>query len=176
MKQLFYATGMLMLFVSGQVSAQKNETAFVSRSSIFNSPFLSKASVLEPAAAAKVIVAMSAAERFKRDFKDAKNVEWVVIANGFRAYFVQDAILTAVDYTQKGRLYSIIRYGKDVLPKDVQKLIDRSFDGPVVVEASEVKIAEYAGKVSIVVLEDRLTMKTVQIIDDEVEVISEISK
>src|SRR5687768_14759738 len=107
MKHLFYATGMLMLFAFNQVNAQKSETAFLSKSSIYNSPLLAKSLGAERVIADEAAVSMTAVERFKKEFKDARNVEWKVIANGYRAYFLQDAILTAVDYTNKGRLYSI---------------------------------------------------------------------
>ena len=176
MKQLFYATGMLMLIASFQANAQKNETAFLSKTSILNSPLLSKSLSVERVAADEAAVSMTAVERFKKEFKDARNVEWKVIANGYRAYFLQDAVLTAVDYNNKGRLYSIIRFGKDVLGKDEMKVIERSFDAPVIMEASEVKIANYSTKVYILVLQDKVSMKTVQLIDDEVEVIHEVLK
>ena len=176
MKQLFYATGMMMLIASFQANAQKNETAYLSKTSILNSPLLSKSLSAERVAADEAAVSMTAVERFRKEFKDARNVEWKVIANGYRAYFLQDAILTAVDYNNKGRLYSVIRFGKDVLGSDEMRVIERAFDKPVIIEASEVKIAEYSTKVYIVVLQDKVSMKTVQVIDDEVEIIHELSK
>ena len=56
------------------------------------------------------------------------------------------------------------------------KVIERAFDKPVIIEASEVKIADYSTRVYIVVLQDKVSMKTVQVIDDEVEIIHEMSK
>lgn len=167
---------MLMLFVSNQATAQKSETAFLTKSSIFNSPFLSKAADISAAPAARVDVSITAVERFRKDFKDVKNVEWVEIANGYRAYFQQDDILTAVDYTKKGKLYSIIRYGKNLLTRDIKMMVERSFIEPDIREVSEIKIADYATRVYIIVLEDKESMKTVQIIDDEVQVLNEIRK
>jgi len=174
MKQSFYAIGILMLFASSQTIAQKNETAFLTRSSIMNSPFLIKETVSAPVAV--VDVSVLAVERFRRDFKDIKNVEWVEITNGYRAYFQENNILTAVDYTKKGKLYSIIRYGKNLMTKDVKMMIDNAFEASEIIEVSEVKIADYATSVYIIVLEDRISMKTVQIIDDEIEVIHEMRK
>jgi hypothetical protein len=176
MKQLFFATGMLMLFVSIQANAQKNETAFLSKSSIYNSPLLGKSLSAERVVADEAAVSTTAVERFKKEFKDATNVEWKVIANGYRAYFLQDAVLTAVDYNNKGKLYSIIRFGKDVLTKDVVRVFETTFDEPVIIEASEVKIADYATKVYIVVLQDKQSMKTVQVIEGEVEILHEVLK
>lgn len=139
-----------------------------------NSPFLIKETVSAPVAV--VDVSVLAVERFRKDFKDIKNVEWVEITNGYRAYFQENNILTAVDYTKKGKLYSIIRYGKNLMTKDVKMMIDNAFEASEIIEVSEVKIADYATSVYIIVLEDRISMKTVQIIDDEIEVIHEMRK
>lgn len=174
MKHSFYAIGMLILFASS-TSAQNSETAFLTRSSIFNSPLL-KGSVVKAGPAARVDVSVTATEAFRREFKDVKDVEWVEISSGYRAYFSQNEIITAVDYTKKGKLYSIIRYGRNLLTKDMKVMIERAFDAPEIREVSEVKIADYATKVYIVILEDKASMKTVQIIEDEMEVIQEIRK
>jgi hypothetical protein len=174
MRQSFYAIGMLMLFVSFKANAQTNETSFITRSSIANSPLLSKLSVVNGTAAVKV--SMTAEQRFAKDFKDAKDVEWVIVDKGYRAFFMQDAILTAVDYTLKGKLYSVIRYGKGVVPGDVVALINKSFDGAVIIEASEVKIANFSEKVYVVVLEDKTSMKSVQVMEGQIEVINEMAK
>ena len=175
MKQSFYAIGMLILIASGQTFAQNSETAFLTRSSIFNSPLL-KGTDIKAGPAARVEVSVTATEAFRRAFKDVKNVEWVEISNGYRAYFSQNEILTAVDYSKKGKLYSIISYGRNLLTKDMKVMIERAFDAPEIREVSEVKIADYATRVYIVILEDKASMKTVQIIDDEMEVIQEIRK
>ena len=175
MKQSFYAIGMLLLFASNQATAQNSETAFLTRSSIFNSPLL-KGSVVKAGPSALVEVSVTATEAFRKAFKDVKDVEWVEIANGYRAYFSQNEIITAVDYTKKGKLYSIIRYGRNLLTSDMKVMIERAFDAPQIREVSEVKIADYATKVYIIILEDKASMKTVQIIEDEMEVIQDIRK
>jgi hypothetical protein len=62
------------------------------------------------------------------------------------------------------------------MTSDIKKMIEDAFDAPQIREVSEVKIADFATRVYIIVLEDRQSMKTVQIVDDEMKVISEISK
>ena len=172
MKQSFYAIGMLLLFVSNQATAQNNETSFLTKSSIFNSPYLKEAGV----AKAVVDVSATATANFKKEFKDVKNVEWVELEKGYRAYFQQNSILTAVDYTKKGKLYSIIRYGKNLMNQDLKNKVETAFDAPEIIEVSEVKIADYAAKAYIIVLEDKESMKTVQIIGDDMEVLHEVSR
>ncbi|HUQ64602.1 MAG TPA: hypothetical protein VM101_00505 [Flavitalea sp.] len=162
MKQTFYAIGMLMIFVFNQATAQTSKTSFITRSSIMKSPYLKDVT--------------AAAENFKKEFKDARNIEWVNIPNGYRAYFQDNDILTAVDYNKKGKLNSVIRYGKSLMTSDMRTLIENTFDAPVIREISEVKIAGYGDKVYIVILEDKKSMKTVQILNDEIKVISEVAK
>jgi hypothetical protein len=171
MKQVFYAIGMLMLIIS-QASAQTAETAFMTRSSIINSPFIS--GTKSAGVAAKV--SLTAMDRFKKDFKDAKDVEWVDVANGYRAYFFQDAVLTAVDYTKKGKLYSEIRFGKELLAAGMKAALDEKFDHMNIREVTEVKIADFATKAYVVVLENRVKLMTVQIIEDEITVLHEAEK
>jgi hypothetical protein len=172
MKQSFYAIGILMLIVSAQASAQTTETSFITKSSVISSPFaLGKAAAV---AASKVSV--TALERFQKDYKDAKNVEWAEVANGYRAYFMHDAVLTAVDYTRKGKLYSVIRYGKDLLSPYIKMKLEKTYDGLQIREVTEVKIADFSTLAYVVVLEDRTSLKTIQIIEDEISVIHEMAK
>jgi hypothetical protein len=172
MKQVSYAIGMLMLIISGQASAQTSETAFMTSSSIINSPFASgvKASTV----AAKVSV--TALDRFSKDYKDVKNAEWIEVPNGYRAYFQQDAMLTAVDYTKKGKLYSVIRYGKDLLPADLKAKVNEMFGDMQIKEVTEVKIADYATKAFVIVLDGKASLKTIQIIENEIIVLHEAEK
>jgi len=172
MKQSFYAIGMLMLIVSGQVSAQTSKTFFITRGSVLSSPFVSGNAA--PVSVAKV--ANTALERFRKDYKDVKNVEWTEIPNGYRACFLQDAVLTAVDYTKKGKLYSEIRYGRELLTPYIKMKLEKTFDGLQIREVTKVKIADFATMAYVVVLEDRTSLKTVQIIEDEISVIHEIEK
>jgi hypothetical protein len=171
MKHSFYAIGMLMLIVCSQAQAQTSNTSFT-RTSVLSSPFVSGNAA--PVAVAKV--AMTALERFRKDYKDVKNVEWAETADGYRAFFLQDAVLTAVDYTKKGKLYSVIRYGTDLLTPYIKMKLEKTFDDLQVREAAEVKMAGFAGKAYVVVLEDRSSLKTLQIIDGEISVIHEVDK
>ncbi|MBL7699187.1 MAG: hypothetical protein JNK79_13565 [Chitinophagaceae bacterium] len=174
MKQSFYAIGMLMLIAFNQANAQDSRTSLVTRSSVYHSP-LSKLDNPSPENSTSVF-SNAAVERFRKDFKDVKDVEWMGTKDGYRAYFSKNDIYTAVDYTKKGKLYSVIRYGKKLLTEDIKKMLDDKFDNPQVREVSEVKVADYADIVYIIVVEDKTSMKTVQVMDDEIKVLSELSK
>lgn len=166
MKQTFYAIGILMFIAVSQATAQKNETALLTQGSLLGSQVT--------ASAAKVEVSGSTLKNFKKEFSEASDADWVAIKDGFRAYFRQDDILTAVDYNKRGKLYSVIRYGKALITADIEKMLAAKFPRAGVKEVSEVKIADFATRVYIIVLQDEAAIKTVQVMDDEVKVISEI--
>ena len=85
-------------------------------------------------------------------------------------------MLTAVDYSRRGKLYSVIRYGESLLSPYMKKKLEETFDGLKIKEVAGVKMAEFVTTAYVVVLEDRTTLKTIQIIDDEIQVIHEVVK
>lgn len=172
MKQSLYAIGMIILIVSGQASAQTTAKLFNTKSAVINRPFVLGNSAPADAAGIAVI----ALERFRKDYKDAKDVEWAEVPNGYRAWFLQDAVLTAVDYSRKGKLISVIRYGDHLLSPDLKMKLEQTFDELQLREVAEVKMTGFATKVIMVVLEDKSSVKTVQIIDDDISVLNVMDK
>jgi hypothetical protein len=170
MKQSLYALG-IMLAICPIASAQKSETAFLTPGSIATSSFYSKDKV-----AKEKTYSLVAEENFRKDFKDATNIQWTAKENGYRVFFVQHNITTAVDYNKKGNVYSIIRYGRKLLTNELSKLISDSFAGAEIREVSEVKIASYSSKAYVIVLEDKTSLKTIQVIDGDISVLHEQEK
>jgi adenine C2-methylase RlmN of 23S rRNA A2503 and tRNA A37 len=70
----------------------------------------------------------------------------------------------------------VIRYGKNLLAADVRAKLDEMFEHMQVKEVTEVKIADFATKAYVIVLEDKKSLKTVQVIEDDISVLSEIEK
>ena len=171
MKHSFYVIGIFMLFASGQVSAQTAQQAFIAKNAVLASPF-----VTGKAATAAASVSVTALERFHKDYKNAKDVEWIEVPNGYRAYFLQDAVLTAVDYTKTGKLFSVIRYGEHLLSRYMRMKLEEAFDGLQIRETAEVRIAGFATKSFVLVLEDKTSVKTVQLLEDEISVVHEMEK
>lgn len=172
MKQSFYAIGIVILLARGEASAQTTETSFTTKSAPTTSTLVTGHA---PAAGVEKI-SITALERFSKQYKDAKDAVWAEIPNGYRVSFLQDAVLTAVDYTKKGKLYSVIRYGKHLLTANMKSLLAIAFDDIQIREVAEVKLAEFSSPAYVVLLEDRMSLKTIQIIDDEMSVIQEVNK
>jgi hypothetical protein len=170
MKKSFYAIGIATLIAS-QALSQISETALLTsypmdREHLYILPDEVKTKDF-PAAVEK---------NLRSDFKNISNVEWMETPGGYRIYFTQDAFLTAADYTRKGRLYSTIRYGEKLLTARQRSQINFSFDEPQIRQVSEVKMASSTTKVYVVIVEDESSLKTVQLIDGDIEVLNEQSK
>jgi hypothetical protein len=160
-----------MLISASRVSGQTTEQAFITKSDVNVGPFVAGEASANAASVSATILA-----RFNKAYRNAKDVEWVEVPNGYRAYFLQDAELTAVDYTRKGKLFSVIRYGEHLLSPYMKMKLGQAFDEMQIKEVAEVKMAGFATKSFVVVLEDKAFVKTVQLIDDEITVLYEMEK
>lgn len=61
------------------------------------------------------------------------------------------SVPTFFNFPKKGKLYSVIRHGKSLLSKDMKKMLEKRFLDGQVREISEVKIADFATKVYVIV-------------------------
>ena len=65
---------------------------------------------------------------FTKSFKDAENVSWSAMKDGFLASFKENGVETKAYYDQKGRWTATIRtYKEDKLPKDVRKQVKSTY-------------------------------------------------
>ena len=53
---------------------------------------------------------MKAVQHFMNTYKNAYDIRWTKLKNGYRVYFISDDIQTRIIYTMKGVPESIIRY------------------------------------------------------------------
>jgi len=167
MKKSFYAIGIATLIASQAVS-QTSETAMLTA----YSPDRAHMYVLPNEAVAKDFPA-AVEQSLRNDFRNITNVEWMETPAGYRIYFTQDAFLTAADYTKKGKLFSTIRYGEKLLSARQKTQINFTFDEPQIRQVSEVKMANSATKVYVVIVEDENSLKTVQLIEGDIEILNE---
>jgi hypothetical protein len=168
MKRSLYAIGIATL-VTFQAIGQTSETAQLTKLSGANHKY-----VLPHDAAANDFAAPAGIEQqFRSDFNNITEVQWMETADGYRVHFMKDAFLTAVDYTRKGKLYSTIRYGDNLLSKGQRNQLVYNLDDANIRQVCEVKMAGSATKVFVVIVEDRNSVKTVQIIDGDMTVLQE---
>jgi len=169
MKRSFYAIGIATL-VAFQAIGQTSETAKLSSLPINNHKYVIATGVNDFAAPAGI------EQQFRADFNNITDVQWTETANGYRVHFMKDAFLTAVDYTKKGKLYSTIRYGDDLLSKSQKNQLVFNLDEANIRQVCEVKMAGTATRVYVVIVEDRNSVKTVQMLDGDITVLQQEHK
>jgi hypothetical protein len=167
MKKSFYASGIATL-IAFQAEAQTSETALLASYPSHRDHLY----VLPNDLKAKDFPAV-VEQNLRNDFKNISNIEWVETPGGYRIYFTQDAFLSAADYTRKGKIYSTIRYGEKLLSARQKSQINFTFDDPQIRQVSEVKMASSPTRVYVVIVEDENSVKTVQLIEGDIQVINE---
>lgn len=118
---------------------------------------------------------VKAVGNFKRCYKGITNESWSINRDGYRASFYQNGVHILADYTKKGDWRSTIRiYGEDQLPEHVRWAVKSTFFDYSIITISELqykKILAYFVK-----LEYKNSLKTVRVIDDQMEVVESFLK
>ena len=111
-------------------------------------------------------VSTKAVKNFTKTFKNADNVGWFVIKDGFLAEFKQDEIKTKVYYDRKGRWIGNIRfYTEDKLPRDIRHLVKSHYYDFNIYYVQEVTVGN--ATVYLVKIEDKTSLKTIRVQDGE---------
>jgi glycogen debranching enzyme len=118
----------------------------------------------------------SRAERdFSERFEAADKADWVEIKEGFAAKFVNDGVDTKVFYNHKGRWFATIRiYDQYSLPKDVRKEVRSTYYDYNIYMVIEVTVGDKTAY--LVKIEDEKSMKTIRVLDGEMDVYEEFAK
>ena len=117
-----------------------------------------------------------AVRNFTKEYKNVSDAKWFYSVNGlFVAYFTSENIQSSVFYNKKGDYEFMIRhYNEEKLPREVRHLVKSNyydFNIYHVTEISRNGIIAYGIK-----LEDKISWKTIKVIDGEMEVIDEYLK
>ena len=113
---------------------------------------------------------------FETRFKNAGNTLWFSDKNGLVSYFVRGGYRDRAFYDTKGHWqYSLIFYNEDKLPLDIRTAVKSTYFDMAITLVEEVQAAD--GKVYIVHLEDKSTVKIVKVsTDDEISIVDEWEK
>lgn len=170
MKKSLFAIGIISLITVNYTFSQTSESALLSPQAIHNQPFASENEV------ASDDIEDAVEQRFKKQYKNIQNASWSKVNDRYRVRFIQDNITCVVDYTKKGKLYSTIRYGEELLSTKHKKIINQALSVRNILSVSEIKMTGYGDIVYVVILEDEQSVKTVQIIGEKMMVINEQAK
>jgi hypothetical protein len=175
MKKLFfrYTTGFIpfIALVSCAYAQSSTITTDLNPSSkevAYNNPSAARG-------ATTVSISTKAVKDFAKTFKKAGNASWFVIPDGYVAEFNQDGIETKVYYDRKGRWVGNLRsFLEDKMPRDIRHRVKSHYYDYTIYYVQEVTVAD---KIAYLVkIEDKTSMKTIRILDGEMEEIEAFEK
>ena len=179
MKKTFlrYLTGCLPLIaLFGSAYAQNGDLSFSSTKAtpgkfVFNETKaeqgLNEASIAD--------INARALKEFSKTFKAGTNAIWYEMKDGFTAKFKEDGIETRVDYDRKGRWVATVRtYTEANLPRDIRHLVKSTYYDYSIFLVHEVTVGDKTAY--LVKIEDADTLKTIRVIDGEMDVYEDYKK
>jgi hypothetical protein len=104
---------------------------------------------------------------FKKDYRNANDIQWSIVENKYMARFNNDGRITRILYDNKGHIvYSLSEGTAKNLPADVKKAVRSIYFDYSITMITELHIFDKTAW--IVTLEDETSMVTVKVVDDEV--------
>ena len=168
MKKLFGIAG-VVLFLGTSVSVNA-QTSGVNSSETPAQPETNTA-------ATTVSVKSSRAERdFTRNYKNASSVEWYdTYKGGTVVYFTEGNIKMKSAYDKRGTwLYTLRFFNENEISADAKSMVKESFSNYSIIRATEVE--RFDKKVLLVYIQDDRNLKTVRIMDEEMDIVEEYRK
>ena len=167
MKQLLSSIVILAIFVTAQnVQAQtKNALAFddarIINLSNSNTSKISKTSV-----------SLKALKNFDKSFHQVSDTKWFKVPGGVIANFLSKDIDFRIVYDENGKwLYNLLTYSDDNLPSDVRSLIKSRYYDYQIEYCNEYQLSN--STVYIIKMTDDNSIKTIRVVDGEIEVIAD---
>ena len=115
-----------------------------------------------------------AVKNFNKSFKGV-DANWFQTKEGSIAEFKKDGIVTRIDYDHKGRFIAMIRhYSEDKLPRDVRHLVKSTYYDYNIFLVVEVTFDNKTAY--LVKMEDEKTLKTIRVVDGEMDVYEDFNK
>jgi hypothetical protein len=117
-----------------------------------------------------------ALKQFSKTFKTAANASWYETKDGgFVAKFRQDGIETRANYDRKGNWSGTVRtYTEENLPKEVRHMVKSTYYDYSIFLVQEVTVGDKTAY--LVKIEDASTLKTIRVIDGEMDVYEDFKK
>jgi hypothetical protein len=123
----------------------------------------------------KYLIKIKALRDFNRTYKTVTNEDWYIIPDGFAATFKKESIRYRVIYNKRGSRVATFRYYQEgQLCSEVRHLIKSNWYDATINLITEVS---FGGKTAYLVsIEDITSIKTIKVVDNEMEICEEIIK
>jgi hypothetical protein len=116
-----------------------------------------------------------AVRNFEKSFKQADNVIWYKVKDGFMVYFYQDGSKKISGYDPKGNwLCNLISYKEDKLPEQVWQQVKSVYYDCSITFVNEIQVRDKL--IYIIHAEDKKSFKSIRVCGDEMNVIEEVQK
>jgi len=170
MKKIFLIATATAVMVTGFAQAA-NDVSLNTRTSVNKSSVTSGRS---SSASTKTINA-KAIKHFNANYKNASDVQWSVLKDGFMTMFTNQGNVSRVYYDKSGNWkFSVKYYGESKLPKDVRAQVKSTYYDFVIKSVQEITFADKT--VYMVDIEGNNTTKELRICDGEMEIIHDFPK
>jgi hypothetical protein len=114
-------------------------------------------------------------KHFRHTFKNATDEKWSKKRDGYRVSFFDNDVRVVVDYDKKGRWVSTVKnYDEALLSKEIADAVMTAFLGYSIVRVIEIQTKK--ALVHLVKIENKTLLKTVRVINGEMDVIEEYRK
>ena len=114
-------------------------------------------------------VTPKALKHFNKTFKEAGEVKWMTLSDGYAAKFIYNGITQRVFYNKQGSLVGVVKgYTGDMLPDEIQSLVERKNPGYVINHTDEIELARLPGRITYIVqLQRNQNLKVIRISEGE---------
>lgn len=119
-----------------------------------------------------------ALRHFEKSFKNAKDVKWMGLADGYVARFAHNDIIERIFYSTKGNLAGSLKgYTADNMPLEVSNAIEVNYAGYAITYVDEASVVNVPGVTAYIVhLLGIQNLKVVRVIDGEIDVLFDSDK
>ncbi|MBS1577198.1 MAG: hypothetical protein JST09_18015 [Bacteroidetes bacterium] len=117
----------------------------------------------------------NAIKNFEKSFKQAKNVNWYKVKDGFMVYFYQNETKEICGYDLKGRWqYTLVSYPEKKLPLPIWHRVKTVYYEYAITWVNQIQIQNKI--IYVVHLENENTYKNVRVTDEDMDIIEEVEK
>lgn len=128
-----------------------------------------------PASTSSLNVNAKALKDLRKQYTQAGSAHWSEIESGFLAEFSANDIQTKVFYDLKGRWTGTLRtYQEDKLPANIRHMVKSHYYDYDIFVVNEVRVEDK--KVYLVKIEDKKNIKTIRVMDDEMDEYESLKK
>ncbi len=113
----------------------------------------------------------NAIRHFAKTFGEFTDENWTATADGYRADYVNNAIIYHVEYSKAGNWISTLRvYQQELLPTQIANLLLVEFPSFAILTTNEISTADKLAY--FIQIQDSTTLKTISIIDGELKILN----